>query len=983
MIRRPPRSTLFPYTTLFRSFVTHLPGNDKVHGVEVRRGQLNLDAESRYTQSRSRLPVAGWDKDFASARATLHIPPGYKVFSISGTDNAPATWVQQWTLLDLFLVLVITISILRLWSWPWALIALLTMAITWHQAGAPQGLWFAIVLGAALHKVITHEKYRQWIGIYLAVNFVLLVLMTIPFAVQQLRVAIHPQLEYHWQNIQPISQSPHEAKQVEAARATAVPQKLEGRVSKRYQSMASDEAYRVDSLSIARKAKQALVEIDPKANIQTGYGTPQWRWQQLDLRWNGPVDKVQTMNITYIPPWLNRLLGFLRVIALIALGLFLVKHSGVMSLRLNKLKRKGGGTAASLLLLALIPLATLVTDRQALAGEFPPKALLKELKSRLLEVPKCQNRCAEFSRMALDIAGNRLTIRLEAHAYNQTAIPLPAHQHQWMPDIVTVDGKKTPPMASSNGQLWTVVDPGVHQILLSGNTGALSQFQLPMPLKPHYATAKVKGWVLDGLHENGQLDSTLQFSHKSKQGQTKLQVLEPSQLPPFLRVDRTLQLGLDWTVTTEVLRLNNTDSAIVAKIPLLSGESVNTNQVRVTDGYVLVNLAPGVNRYRWTSTLAKTKLLTLKATETMTFTEVWKGLFGPTWHIVTKGIPVIHHVQSSGSWLPEWHPWPGEQVSIEVSKPLGVEGPTVTIDRSQRRIKPGQRVTDTQLTLTIRSSKGTQHSIKLPVGAILQSVSIDGTPQPVRQAGREVNLPLHPGKQTITLEWRVERGIGLAFSPGRVELGLPTINDSTNIHLGRDRWVLWLRGPVMGPAVLFWGVLIVVIILAYGLGRLPITPLKAWQWALLCIGLTQVSLWVGVVIVGWLLVLGLRGRLESKPEVVTFNLMQVGLALWSLLALVSLYQAVAHGLLGFPDMQVSGNNSYAYDLNWFQDRSEGRLPNITVISASLMTYRLVMLAWALWLAFNLIKWMQWGWACVAHHGLWHTKKPADIKPDLK
>src|SRR5258708_29704899 len=33
MIRRPPRSTLFPYTTLFRSVV--MPGRVRQHGVEV------------------------------------------------------------------------------------------------------------------------------------------------------------------------------------------------------------------------------------------------------------------------------------------------------------------------------------------------------------------------------------------------------------------------------------------------------------------------------------------------------------------------------------------------------------------------------------------------------------------------------------------------------------------------------------------------------------------------------------------------------------------------------------------------------------------------------------------------------------------------------------------------------------------------------------------------------------------------------------
>src|SRR3712207_8872430 len=43
MIRRPPRSTLFPYTTLFRSGATRLHGIDGVHYAEdaaLRRGGL-------------------------------------------------------------------------------------------------------------------------------------------------------------------------------------------------------------------------------------------------------------------------------------------------------------------------------------------------------------------------------------------------------------------------------------------------------------------------------------------------------------------------------------------------------------------------------------------------------------------------------------------------------------------------------------------------------------------------------------------------------------------------------------------------------------------------------------------------------------------------------------------------------------------------------------------------------------------------------
>src|SRR2546430_11737565 len=50
MIRRPPRSTLFPYTTLFRSWADHadeLPGQD-THSLEFERDLPldNLDARS-------------------------------------------------------------------------------------------------------------------------------------------------------------------------------------------------------------------------------------------------------------------------------------------------------------------------------------------------------------------------------------------------------------------------------------------------------------------------------------------------------------------------------------------------------------------------------------------------------------------------------------------------------------------------------------------------------------------------------------------------------------------------------------------------------------------------------------------------------------------------------------------------------------------------------------------------------------------------
>ena len=105
--------------------------------------------------------------------------------------------------------------------------------------------------------------------------------------------------------------------------------------------------------------------------------------------------------------------------------------------------------------------------------------------------------------------------------------------------------------------------------------------------------------------------------------------------------------------------------------------------------------------------------------------------------------------------------------------------------------------------------------------------------------------------------------------------------------------------------------------------------------------------------------------------------MQLSLAFLTLVALAALVGAVAKGLLGSPDMQIVGNGSWAQQLQWYQDRVEGVLPQPGVISVPILYYRLLMLAWALWLAVALLGWLRWGWAAINHDGLWQTEeKPA-------
>ena len=130
-----------------------------------------------------------------------------------------------------------------------------------------------------------------------------------------------------------------------------------------------------------------------------------------------------------------------------------------------------------------------------------------------------------------------------------------------------------------------------------------------------------------------------------------------------------------------------------------------------------------------------------------------------------------------------------------------------------------------------------------------------------------------------------------------------------------------------------------------------------------------------VLVIVWLLAIAFREKLSQKLSYAKFNAMQIGLVGLTVVSLAVLAAAVANGLLGSPDMQIAGNGSNAYTLNWYQDRADQLLPQPSVVSVPLWIYRALMLAWALWLAIAVLGWLRWGWQALNVGGLWMKRPP--------
>ena len=138
--------------------------------------------------------------------------------------------------------------------------------------------------------------------------------------------------------------------------------------------------------------------------------------------------------------------------------------------------------------------------------------------------------------------------------------------------------------------------------------------------------------------------------------------------------------------------------------------------------------------------------------------------------------------------------------------------------------------------------------------------------------------PLVPGRQDVSLAWRQNDGMRLLFRTPEVNLGAASVNTRASIAMPADRWTLWLWGPRLGPAVLFWSLLTVSLLASIALGRVALTPLRARHWFLLRLGLTQEPLSISILIVAWMFALGWCKRRGATAPGAAFNLLQVALA---------------------------------------------------------------------------------------------------------
>ncbi len=956
-------------------------GQDEVVGVEIRAVDSQVEATLTYPRGGA-LPAVGWNRDAKSLSATLHLPSGWRLLAAPGVDRAAGSWIESWSLLDLFLLLLIVISGSRLLGRSWGAMALVALGLAWHQPWVPRVLWIVVLGGLALERWLVESGRLRVVeaeveGPLIArlvrslrrLACLVLVAQVLFFAGLELRTALFPHLE----------------DRSVGRRGLSNPAAVLQGMAPEVRAELSDLAAEPEPSAPARESKksswrydsQRSQQFDLDAVVQTGPGIPQWTGATAVLRWSGPVSAEHSFRLWLISPFVHGLLKFLFV-ALIAL---LVGRLFGFAARSDRPSESPAQPSLALgVLVFLLPLLPgPVRAQESEPAEVRDSVIattvadsLDELEDWLTRPPRCGSTCVELSAARVE-AGESLRVVLEAHAAVASTLPLPGPAQTWSPTEVEVDGRGSDALRrEEDGYLRLRLDPGVHEIVLLGE--ATESLVLQFPLVPRVLEWSGVGWTAEGAGDDS--NATLRLV-RDRPLESSGAAAPQSALVPWVSLIRVLDLGIPWQVHNTLERRGNLDEALHLEVPLLSGERVATPGIPSSSTVAQVALAPGEAGRSWTSNLEESARLQLDAWPQGDWTETWVLECSPVWNCQPSGIAPAS-IYSEGRWRPVYRPWPGESLVIDLTRPDPASGDSTTIDSVSWTEKPGRRLAEGRLGVRFRSSRGGEVRWQLPPGAQIETFEINQQAQPAHFEPGSLVFSLPPGESFVSATWHRDGSLGLLERFPTLDLGMPAANLDYELAVPRNRWVLLTGGPRVGPVIGFWQYVLVLLLAAWVLEGWGATPLGRWDWFLLGLGLTQVPYLAALVVVGWFVALGHRGGGTRRPW--RYNLSQLGFVGWALVASAVLYTAVHRGLLLSPDLHVSGANSSSSSLRWFADRTDGALDSPWALWLPLWIWRLVMLGWALWLASRLLGWLPWAWERMTKSGFWASRRPRSPAP---
>ena len=936
--------------------VTYLGGEpDSETGITLHPSERRVESIS-ILESRSDISANGWLVDADSLNINLNVPPGWKLLWTSGVDRVNESWLSSWwNLWDIFISVLIVVVLYRVAGIPVAIVVSIAILLGFQEHTTPAIGWLLLGLVLLLERQISSDTARRVTQIVYWTLLVPVAVISIYVAANNLRQAVYPQLdaaigsalmpdEVAARNDEILSRSSMIRRE-----NFDLPSPVDSsdRLRSNFKSGDAVEEEVVVSGSFIDQvpSQQAIVAV------QTGPGRPTWNWDTVTLDWVGPVSKDQRIGLTFLPPPATRVVfALVAVLHLLMLLILVMARIGDRIDIPPRFRR-----VASLLLLGVVT--------TSVNASFPDSELLTELEQRLTTLPDCVPGCASLESASLSMDDeNELQIELTILAGAKVAVPLPQVSPRTSLVEVSQDGRRQPLFHNSRGHTYIEVDEGHNELSMHLNLRGINDLVLDFPLKAAQIAKDVCCWrVAESVESNQQRIVLNRQQDDAEDVSLTASTYEFER--PFL-VERVLDLQYESTVHTTVRASENREENLSVEIPLLTGETVLDDHVSVRNGNVVVVFEPNVNVVSWRSSILLENELVIGAPTYTERTEQWYVRGSDFWRFEGEGVIPSQSARNATVYLPRQ----GETLTLKLTQPTPVPGNTLTVKSVDLSSTVGSRASTHTASFRIESSVADSFSFQLPTGSVLEGMAIDDRDQPL-STGTLVNFAVTHGEHEYRVSWRMEQALGWFYRTPKLAISENARNVSHAVQLAKSRWILFLGGPALGSAVLFWGVVIVTVLVGLALTFLPRFPLTKLDAILVAVGATLANIWALLFVALWTLGIWWRARtkLDDLP-LYAYRLIQIALGLLTVVGLLALFFTVLSALQTPPDMYITSSSIlterstyFALDahlLRWFADESSVDLPTAWVFSLPFWVYQLTMLAWSLWLVFALTKWVR-------------------------
>ncbi len=753
-----------------------------LEGLELRVERLDLEADFRYSEHKADIPALDWSESMESLMVKLNLPPGWKLFTVSGADLCPDDWLTSWAMIDVFLVALITIGAYKLFGLFWSIIALLCLVL-FHGDADFHLEWLSLIVGYfLLSNALANRLFMKLILVGFSFVTLQFVVLTLDLCKTDIRVAIHPQVDK--ENLAGFSYDSHHMNRK--------PSKSISRMS---------EVHINDVRGSWKKSKYGEVQVnrqlqllDQNTVVQTGPGIPNWSWREHDIYFDSPVESGRAITITLIEPIWLRTLSASRALLLLTFLLFFLTRLRRLDWRQLRGEHSNESLSshkagATLLVFTLITLGGMISasaqesypvqdpvqeqqqvvddvnntlnegvkvnensnttlnhqvnlnqtaslrhkrqdssvkakDKSLLSLQ-PTAELMKEWRERMVAQNRCHGECIYLGDMNLSLKDRLIELTVMVHAERDSFVILPGtiNDVQWK--VVTVKESSLPLRVeigkgdTSGGYITARVPRGVHLLKAWGSVLEVNSFDLAIHDLPKRLEVSLEGWAEENVRR-GKVSPLLTFTREATV-KAKAKRERDSRVNvdySWFEVSRSLNLGPTWQVVTQVTRLS-TDSVEEVILPRIINERVLSSELEVSPQGVRVTFDKGQRTVGYLSEMSPVAQLTLTAPDKVRWSERWTLNCGVIWSCETSGLnPVSLGGDSQASLT--WRPWPQESVSVTVNRPISVVGAEVTANSVIYEFTPGDHLAKGSVTLSLNASRGGSRSLTLPDGAQLR-----------------------------------------------------------------------------------------------------------------------------------------------------------------------------------------------------------------------------------------------------------------------